>query len=1251
MKRRRFWLASLAVLTLVLVTTIGPGRTGPEKTNAAGVTRVVLFSSDGMRPDLMQQYASAGAMPTYASLMATGVKGANGMLQAFPPNTGVGWYTMATGTYPSEHGSTNNTFHRTGDAFANSTSFSASATLQADTIANAAERAGKKVAQVEWVGGRNAGVAGPTVDFVNFFSGRGVLTRPVIADEQAGAAAFGLSYQTAAFAPAAGWTNVPSGDPAAPAQETSLTVATSFAAQNPTRVYDIYVYDSVVDGTPAYDHVFLVRSGATKDGSQASVDLAVGDFKEIKLSGADGLIGARAGQTAGFYTKLITLSHDLSSFKLYFTSVERVIATCATAACDALPAGGAGENKLEKYIADNLPTAIAADFAPLEARIIDEDTYVEQGRDLEKAYGDAVLQYILGTLQPDTDLALVGFPVTDEFSHQFMGLYTPTDMDGDANPYFDNVDGLGPPDGRTAIREGYVRSAYHEADAKLGLARTLMGGNPTTFAGSDHGFGPQWYAVNARKVLFDAQVDGISLHASGGNTASNCRGTATDLTKACWAGGTIQVYVNPTLPSGTTYEEVRTAVVDAFENLSDPANPGKQVVARVMKKEELRNVDGSDSLHPNRSGDVVVVLRPPYQSDAGTPGQAIAFSQFFGQHGYLPDLVDLAHNVNMHATFVAGGPGVRHQADVAGVRAIDLAPSISYFMGIPEPQNARGKILLKLFNGTSAFKEVDILDISDYHGQLIPLSEAPDTVGPTFGIGGAAFLKPWFDVYRAENPGAVITVAAGDSVGATPPISSFFGDKPTIELMNQMGFTYDGLGNHNFDRGQQYLRNELIPLAKFKYVSANIIDPGTGKTPPEWAPSRTFDFGSVKLAVIGFSNDDLPTLINPAGLVPFVVTDSTDAVNKRAAQLRKQPNIDAVIAIGHLGATAGTLDSPTGPVVDLADDVSNVDAVIGDHTDFQVLTHRPNGVLVTENRSKGIRFTRVRLIVDTVANQVVYKTADFHKPWDIGVTADPTIQARIDELNAQLGPILNVQIGSSSKFIPRTDQCGNGNGRTCESLVGNVVTDSMRTKYAPTGVEFAITNSGGLRADLTCPTTDNPNDFCPAYTPPPYPITRGQVLTVLPFGNIVVTVTVNGAELKTMLENGVSEMPAVNGKFPQVSGLCFTYDIALGAGSRVLSAVETDAAGNCTATPVDLTAGSSYKIAENDFMMNGGDGYPVFTSRATTQDIMDQVTADYVTANSPLSPFVKAFPNGRINCADSNGPGVGNDCPALTASP
>jgi hypothetical protein len=310
---RRFWqvLTLLMVFTMVVTYTLpvnGASTTSQTKPTFSLANKAIFFASDGMRPDLMERYVGEGAMPTYSALLAAGQRGDNGMVQAFPPNTGVGWYTLATGAYPGEHGSTNNTYFRSGESsFNNNTSFSALGTLQADTLAAAAERAGKKVAQIDWVGGANAGIAGPTVDYVRFFSTRGVLAAPVVSGEQAGAAAFGISYQVAAFAPAVGWSNVPAGDAAAQPQQTLLVVATSFGAQNPTRTYDVYLYDSVVDGTPAYDHALLVRSTAAKDGSQASVDLLVGDFKEIKLTGADERL-ARAGQTAGFYTKLITLA-------------------------------------------------------------------------------------------------------------------------------------------------------------------------------------------------------------------------------------------------------------------------------------------------------------------------------------------------------------------------------------------------------------------------------------------------------------------------------------------------------------------------------------------------------------------------------------------------------------------------------------------------------------------------------------------------------------------------------------------------------------------------------------------------------------------------------------------------------------------------------------------------------------------------------------------------------------------------------
>lgn len=145
---------------------------------------------------------------------------------------------------------------------------------------------------------------------------------------------------------------------------------------------------------------------------------------------------------------------------------------------------------------------------------------------------------------------------------------------------------------------------------------------------------------------------------------------------------------------------------------------------------------------------------------------------------------------------------------------------------------------------------------------------------------------------------------------------------------------------------------------------------------------------------------------------------------------------------------------------------------------------------------------------------------------------------------------------------------------------------------------------------------------------------------MLPFGNVVVTLPINGAELKTMLENGVSTMPAVSGRFPQVSGLCFTYDISAPAGSRVIGAVRQAADGSCTGAPVDLTAASTYTLAENDFMASGGDGYPNFTARVTTRDIMDQAVADYIAANTPISPAIQ----GRIMCTTSGTPA----CPVVT---
>ena len=136
-----------------------------------------MFAADGLRQDIVERYAADRGVPGFADLLRRGASAnGGGMLTQAPPNTGAGWYTMATGAWPGVHGSTNNTFHINSQPFANRTAAFDPGVLSAETIAQSAERGGKKVIQMEWAGGRNGIIDGPTVDFRAFLSGRGVTT-------------------------------------------------------------------------------------------------------------------------------------------------------------------------------------------------------------------------------------------------------------------------------------------------------------------------------------------------------------------------------------------------------------------------------------------------------------------------------------------------------------------------------------------------------------------------------------------------------------------------------------------------------------------------------------------------------------------------------------------------------------------------------------------------------------------------------------------------------------------------------------------------------------------------------------------------------------------------------------------------------------------------------------------------------------------------------------------------------------------
>jgi 2',3'-cyclic-nucleotide 2'-phosphodiesterase (5'-nucleotidase family) len=532
---------------------------------------------------------------------------------------------------------------------------------------------------------------------------------------------------------------------------------------------------------------------------------------------------------------------------------------------------------------------------------------------------------------------------------------------------------------------------------------------------------------------------------------------------------------------------------------------------------------------------------------------------------------------------------------------------------------------------------IQILAISDWDAQLDPLSVEGVSVG------GAAALSAYFRDDRTANP-RTLTLTAGNSFGASPPLSSFFDDVPAILAMRLMGLNADILANHNFDRGLAYLQRLIDlagapateqPGAPFQYVSANLKNRDANLTGVK--DFEILDVGGVKAAVIGLINPDAPALVTGGNFGTMEVTDAVVAAN-RARIAARRAGATVFVAVISAGVTAIDPDTgaASGPLIEFASRVHAFDLILGGQTDVQFAAV-VNHALVVQNRSKGQTYARVQLTVDPHNGRIRSGRHAFVIPDAGAVTPDPAVVQMLDVYRAELPAILATVIGSSTVAVSRADVCGRVDGLLCESLAGNAVTDAMRVTST---TEFAITNAGGIRADLTCPTTDDPSDFCPPYTAPPFLVSRGQVLTALPFGNTVVTLQVDGGELRTILENGVASVPEAHGRFSQVSGLCFSYDISAPPGQRVTGAVRQAADGSCTGTPVDLTAASTYSVALNNFMASGGDGYPVLVGRATMGDPMDQIVANHIATHSPIGPAIQ----GRIVCTTS---GV-IACPAST---
>jgi len=510
---------------------------------------------------------------------------------------------------------------------------------------------------------------------------------------------------------------------------------------------------------------------------------------------------------------------------------------------------------------------------------------------------------------------------------------------------------------------------------------------------------------------------------------------------------------------------------------------------------------------------------------------------------------------------------------------------------------------------------VPLIGLTDYHGQLDPTTRTMD--GLNVPVGGAAQLATMFDQEAAQLPGTSFLFASGDNVGASPANSGLLQDRPAIDVENAWGLKATSYGNHEFDYGIDRLKMHQA-RANFPFLGANIVDEVTLQNPDWVQGTHVFDYGNLRIGVIGIELKETPELVSAGATAGLKFLDEVETIKTESEKLRQQ-GVKAQIVLIHQGTAKGQNavdgNAPVpwdGPIMTIARGIqdTSVDVILAGHT-HRVSNLMVGNILVAEGLNAGASYSVVQMIIHGA--DVEWAGAATRVAKNLGVAQRPDVQAIVDDANAQTAVLRNQVIGTQQSDIKRAPT------RLFESAMGNMVADAMRLKYP--GVDAAFTNSGGLRADVNCAPPSAGEAVCE--------ITWGEMFSVLPFGNRTVIETLTGAQLEQAFLNGFSPKcnPAIaTGRFPQISGLKVTYTCN-GLLPIVTGMWKTPTGISGPATPIGPA--DSVRFVTNDFMYGGGDGYAVFaqgTNVLQPGDDLLQVSVDYVTANSPVGPVVE----GRI---------------------
>ncbi len=485
-----------------------------------------------------------------------------------------------------------------------------------------------------------------------------------------------------------------------------------------------------------------------------------------------------------------------------------------------------------------------------------------------------------------------------------------------------------------------------------------------------------------------------------------------------------------------------------------------------------------------------------------------------------------------------------------------------------------------------------ILHTNDVHAHHAPSAD---------GDGGEALAASVINQVRAARPNTLL-LSAGDTFIGTLFYVLHHGTD-SAELMNAMKYDAMTLGNHEFDEGDGNLALFIEKLT-FPVLAANADFDSSSSLREKTVPFVILQKGAEKIGVIGLVNPETPQMSRPGSDLVFI-DNLAEVIQTNVDELTRS-GVNKIIILSHIGNEADQ---------ELAQSVTGIDIVVGGHTHTLLANYdtRAAGPYPTEVKNpegKSVLVVQAgeylqflgRLDVEFDSNGEIVSWKGDSIYLSHYTSPDPAITTLVNELFAPVEALTREVIGESAVFLE-------GDRKVCrvqECNLGNLITDAMRSE---TGAQVGLENGGGIRASIK-----------------QGQVTRGDVLTVLPFGNLVSTLSLSGEDLLAVLENGASKMEEGGGRFLQVSGLRYQVDPLKPAGSRIMKVEVQDEQGNYQA----LNPQTIYTVATNDFISEGGDGFNVILNNGINVynygRPLDEVLTDYIQAHQPIDNNIE----GRI---------------------